>query len=71
MAATSKHWADVKEWVYTVIDSCVTIRQVLSAKRLVRLYVKKYPHKKWGDTQHILNECMIDYCDRRYREIIK
>jgi hypothetical protein len=32
----SKHYGDVAKWVESVIDSCVTIEQVLSARELVR-----------------------------------
>ena len=38
MAANSRHWADVREWIYKVIDSCTTISQLLSAKKLIRRY---------------------------------
>jgi len=69
MAANSKHWADVREWLYKVINSCATFQQVIAAKRLVRLYIKKHPYKEWGDDQYINNECLIDWCDRKFTDI--
>jgi hypothetical protein len=36
MGNRSKHYGDVAKWVESVIDSCVTIEQVWSARELVR-----------------------------------
>ena len=65
MAANSKHWADVLEWLYKIIDSCVTVQQILATKRLVRLYIEKYPYEKWENTKYIAGECLMDYCDTK------
>jgi len=69
MAANSSHWADVGEWLHKVIDSCTTFQQVIASKRIVRRYIKKYPSKEYGDKQFIYNECLIDYCDRKFTDI--
>jgi hypothetical protein len=36
MGNRSKHYGDVAKWVESVIDYCVTIEQVWSARELVR-----------------------------------
>jgi hypothetical protein len=71
MAANSKHWADVLQWLYKIIDSCTTIHHILAAKRLCRLYIKKYPYKKWGDKMSITHEVLIGYCDYKFEELKK
>ena len=69
MAANSKHYGDVREWLYKVIDSCTTLQQALSAKRLVRLYTEQYPYKEWGDAMYIDHECLLEWCDVKFTEI--
>ena len=40
MAASSKHYGDVANWIETVIDSCKTPRQVSVARKLVNNFEK-------------------------------
>jgi len=47
MAATSRHHGDISIWIEKVIDSCETPAQELSARRLVRLYEKKYSYLEY------------------------
>ena len=47
MAATSRHHGDISIWIEKVIDSCETPSQELSARRLVRLYEKKYSYLEY------------------------
>ncbi len=47
MSAVSRHKYDVEKWIYKVIDSCTTVSQFMGAKKLVRLYDKKYPNKEF------------------------
>jgi len=42
MAASSKHYGDVVNWIEKVIDSCETPLQELTARRLVRLFESQY-----------------------------
>jgi hypothetical protein len=42
MAASSKHYGDVVNWLEKVIDSCETPLQELTARRLVRLFETQY-----------------------------
>jgi hypothetical protein len=70
MAANSKHYADVAEWLYKVIDSCVTVTQALSAKRLVRLYTKIYPSEGLFDPMEITHLSLLDWCDMKINSLI-
>jgi len=42
MAASSKHYGDVVNWIEKVIDSCETPLQELTARRLVCLFESQY-----------------------------
>jgi hypothetical protein len=42
MAAISKHYGDVANWIEKVIDSCEHPTQEIAARKLVRLFEKKY-----------------------------
>lgn len=42
MAAASKNYFDVLEWMKKVIQSCKTIDQASSARRLLTLFRRKY-----------------------------
>jgi hypothetical protein len=42
MAASSKHYGDVVNWLEKVIDSCETPLQELTARKLVRLFESQY-----------------------------
>lgn len=42
MAAISKHYGDVASWIFEVIDSCNTTKQIDSIRNLIDLYRKSY-----------------------------
>jgi len=71
MASVSKHKLDIEAWLYKVIYSCTTIQQALSAKRLCRLYEKRFPSKEFGDTQYITNKVLIEICDHQFSKVAK
>jgi len=45
MGANSKHYLDVRQWIIKVIDSCITVSQVISAKKLIKAYTEQYPSR--------------------------
>ena len=45
MAATSKHWGDIKLWIDKVIDSCETTAQTESVRRLIKNFQDTYGDK--------------------------
>ena len=47
MASTSNHYGDVANWIEKVIDSCETPLQEISARKLVRLFEKKYSYLEY------------------------
>lgn len=71
MAAKSRHWADVNNWLYEVINSCITPMQLLTAKKLVRLYEKMYPAKNPYDCMWATHDLLIQHCDARFNKILK
>ena len=44
MASTSNHYGDLAIWIEKVIDSCETPLQEATARKLVRLFQKKYSY---------------------------
>jgi hypothetical protein len=42
MAATSKHYGDVSNWILKVIESCETQSQEIAARKLVQLFQEQY-----------------------------
>jgi len=42
MAAISKHYGDVANWIEKVIDSCEHPLQESAARKLIRLFEKQY-----------------------------
>jgi hypothetical protein len=72
MEKRSKHYGDVAKWVESVIDSCVTIEQVLSARELVRnfkLQMDKCGTIRWSVIPPLEDKVkvMIDKLSRRVR----
>jgi hypothetical protein len=47
MAATSNHYGDVANWIEKVIDSCEHPLQENSARKLVRLFEKRYSYLEY------------------------
>jgi hypothetical protein len=56
MENRSKHYGDVSNWIEKVIDSCETIEQTFTAKRLIRNFrkqlMKTTPDKYWNTYQY-------------------
>ena len=69
MSANSKNWYDIQQWIYKVINSCETISQLLSAKKLVGLFEKQYPYKEFGDFEYIEYQCLINWWYVKYDQI--
>lgn len=44
MTSTSNHYGDVAIWIEKIIDSCETLGQEATARKLVRLFEKKYSY---------------------------
>lgn len=68
----SKHYGDVAKWVESVIDSCVTIEQAWSARKLVRNFeLQMYKHGtiRWSLIPPLEGKVkvMIDKLSRRVR----
>ena len=71
MAANSRHWADVREWIYKVIDSFTTISQLLSAKKLIRRYEKQYPCKEIYDYMYNEHQCLLNWWNIKFENLVK
>ena len=72
MENRSKHYGDVAKWVESVIDSCVTIEQAWSARKLVRNFERQmYKHGtiRWSVIPPLEGKVkvMIDKLSRRVR----
>jgi len=69
MAAISRNYFDILQWLYNITDSCVTFQQVIAAKKMIRQFTKKFPYKEWGDSIWIDHEVLLDFNDRKFTEI--
>jgi hypothetical protein len=58
MENRSKHYGDVSNWIEKVIDSCETIEQTFTAKKLIKNFkkqlIKNTPDKYWNTYQYDL-----------------
>ena len=56
MENRSTHYGDVSNWIEKIIDSCETIEQTFTAKRLIRNFrkqlMKNTPDKYWNTYQY-------------------
>lgn len=59
MAAKSKHYGDVYEWIKQVIDSCKTTIQLHHANKLIRQYSKQYNNKAALRDLYVLSDCKL------------
>lgn len=62
MAAVSKNYYDVLQWVYKVIYSCETMTQAIKCINLINSFKDKYPSKKFGDAIHVDHEILRNIC---------
>ena len=58
MENRSKHYGDVSNWIEKIIDSCETIEQTFTAKKLIKNFkkqlIKNTPDKYWNTYQYDL-----------------
>ena len=56
MEKRSTHYGDVAKWIEKVIDSCETLQQTFTARKLIRNFrnqlIKNTPDKYWRDYQY-------------------
>jgi hypothetical protein len=56
MENRSTHYGDVSNWIEKIINSCETIEQTFTAKRLIRNFrkqlMKNTPDKYWNTYQY-------------------
>jgi hypothetical protein len=71
MAAKSKHHFDVNVWILKVINSCITMEQIMSAKKLIALYANKYPYKKPYGIRWRLQERLEREANSKLEKIMK
>jgi hypothetical protein len=71
MASTSNHYGDVAIWIEKVIDSCETPLQEVTARKLVRLFEKKYSYLDYPVYRDLCRrlECKLD--DKTYSRLEK
>lgn len=71
MAANSKHWADVRNWLVDIIRSCETRDHWFTTRRLLDLYKDKYPSKGDYDSMYLIHEGLERRLDNKWYEIDK
>jgi hypothetical protein len=56
MEKRSRHYGDVAKWIEKVIDSCETLQQTFTARKLIRNFstqlMKSEPDKYWRSYQY-------------------
>jgi hypothetical protein len=64
MENRSTHYGDVAKWIEKVIDSCETIEQTFTAKKLISNFAKqlrtKSPDKYWNSYQYTVIDPLND-----------
>jgi hypothetical protein len=64
MENRSAHYGDVSKWIEKVIDSCETIEQTFTAKKLISNFAKqlrtKSPDKYWNSYQYTVIDPLND-----------
>ena len=75
MENRSKHYGDVSNWIEKVIDSCETIEQTFTAKRLIRNFrkqlMKNTPDKYWNTYQYDVIWPLEESIENKRRELLK
>ena len=60
MAASSKHYGDIVNWIEKIIDSCETQQQEVAARKLVRQFETLYydidQQLGWGLSRKLRNK---------------
>jgi hypothetical protein len=64
MENRSTHYGDVSNWIEKIIDSCETIEQTFTAKKLISNFAKqlrtKSPDKYWNSYQYTVIDPLND-----------
>lgn len=68
---TLPHWGDAKNWVIKVIESCTTLSQIDTARKLVRNWSNLYHSKLDYSFYNRLNREMIIMIDEKWGQIYK
>ena len=61
---------DVNVWVHKVINSCISHKQVLSARKLVKAFKKLYPSNRMFDAMFFTHLYLDDHCNQKFNELI-
>jgi len=65
----SQHYGDLMNWVVKVINSCETLPQLLTARKLVDLFdskVRKDPNIDIHLWRHIVSEVFVAYDKKEF-----
>ena len=75
MENRSTHYGDVSKWIEKIIDSCETIEQTFTAKRLIRNFrkqlMKNTPDKYWNTYQYDVIWPLEESIENKRRELLK
>jgi hypothetical protein len=75
MENRSTHYGDVSKWIEKIIDSCETIEQTFTAKRLIRNFrkqlMKNTPDKYWNTYQYDVIWPLETILNNKRRELLK
>ena len=74
MENRSTHYGDVSNWIEKIIDSCETIEQTFTAKKLISNFAKqlrtKSPDKYWNSYQYTVIHPLNDLVRIKRQSII-
>jgi hypothetical protein len=75
MENRSTHYGDVSNWIEKIIDSCETIEQTFTAKRLIRNFrkqlMKNTPDKYWNTYQYDVIWPLEESIENKIIELLK
>jgi len=71
MGATSNHYGDVANWVEKVIESCETPLQEVTARKLVRLFEKKYSYLEYAVYRDLCRRLQLKLDEKVYSRLEK
>ena len=71
MGTNSKHYGDIANWVESVIDSCETPLQEIAARKLVRLYEKKYSYLEYSVYRELCSRLNSKLDEKFYSRVEK
>ena len=70
MAANSKNYYDVLQWIYKVLYSCETFDQVRTTQKLTRAFKKQFPYKEVWDNIYMDQTVLDEICLNHMKEKI-